>query len=238
MKITHPLQHYTHKPKKYDRGPVDIGDLINRTASTGCVVEIPPGLHHLGTPIDCRKFNQICIKGTGGHRGTTLIIPANQKMIGIDCRGSREVVLENLRIMEEVGARSSACVALGGVTLRISNCWFSNTKYGIFGSEGAGISLHNILIEACDWGIHLQSYAVDPKIGIEKAANIHSVVGSQIQIYNCTTGFAIKKGLKNLTKDMDFEQVSITKCKTSVINEGTNTEIKTVFQAMPIIVDD
>ena len=153
----------------------DIGEKVNNAFKAGSHfswVTIPSGFFKLSTTIDLNVDtvgSEPHLSGAG-MLNTNLQIVAGASIIGIDARRADECVVDNLRVTEGIGARSSVCFALGLTSSQFHNLWAGNSKYGFYaGSRGsAGINIHDCFVEACDYNIFIGTRHGDSTIeGLE-----------------------------------------------------------------------
>lgn len=133
----------------------------------GALIKLPPGRFTLSTPVvfDQSIYDpQIVVEGAG-QLATTLVIPTGMTIIGFDMRNCDEAEVRNIRIIEDVGTRTSACFVIGGTSPRVSECWVGNAKYGYY-IHGAGVHIENCLTEFCNANLHISARHFDSSLGI------------------------------------------------------------------------
>jgi len=200
----------------------DIGAHLNRILETSRtkVFELAEGYYNLATPIRLDIPGKRFVLAGQGHIQTHLVIPPRQKIIGLDARRSREVTLQELRVIEASGSQESCCLAGTGMSLKARGLWLGNAKYGFVGNTGSGGTIYDIQIEACQEAIRIQSNFVDMQAGIDWASNIRCLIGENIRIYNCAKAVTIRQGTSNRTAKIRLEGM-ITACNEGVYNDTT-----------------
>ena len=113
---------------------------------------------------------QITLEGSGGHLATTLVMPSNSPMIGVDAFKADEAVIRDLRVIEGSGSKVSCCFNIGGTSGIVDNCWAGNAKYGFMLRQTAGTQLNNLWSEFCNYGMVVCSNFADFSIpGLDDA---------------------------------------------------------------------
>lgn len=171
-----------------------IADMEKRFQPFSKHIVLPNGIWEIRTPIILEQTivgKRIVLEGSG-HLATTLVMPFGPEhhFIGIDARNSRECHIRNLRVIEDVGdpVDRCCCIAVGGTSTKVTDCWFGNAKIGIL-TTGAGSLLANNFIEHCQVGLLVATRYFDESLGIQPAtANTRDLtVATQYQYYAPTT---------------------------------------------------
>ena len=188
-----------------DGGRDDIGERINkaiRCSGHDAVVTVGPWRgdwkdgtkNMLRSTIDMhlkRWYHHQTLRGQN-HIGSTLVISADRPIVGLNCGGSKECRIENIRITEqrppEGKARQSACIAVGGVDMQVNGCWFGNAKYGIVCNTGIGQSFSDIIIEHCDVGAVVSGDFNDDTIGgLLRGRMVMHPLFDNVELHRCKT---------------------------------------------------
>jgi hypothetical protein len=179
-----------------------------------------------------------CIIEGDGYISTTLEIPLSAAICGINCDTSDELTIRNLRIIEAVGTRVSACIAGGGTTLKVIDCWFGNSKYGIFQNKGAGSCYTNCVIENADYGGYISCNFDDGTIsdlptaagGISDITVINGLFYSN-QVHN----FYVGRTGSNIINSIKFDACSFTDTSSDsgvLVEDSTGAGVSIGIQAV------
>jgi hypothetical protein len=124
------------------------------SSKTRC--SIPPGHHTVTTTISLNETDygsHLILEGES-YISTTLEAAGNAALCIIDAAGnggSDEAEIRHLRVIEGSGGRTCICIALGGTSLKVNDCWTGNAKYGLYQNRGAGTRITNHFSENCDY---------------------------------------------------------------------------------------
>jgi len=176
----------------------DIGEKINKAFQCGgnkTTVSVPCGTYDLTTTINLNETvngQQLTLRGQS-TMSPTFEMGANSALVGISA-GSDEGYVENVRVLETTGSRTGVGITLGGTSLTVTNCWFSNTKYGMLLNGGQGIHASNIYVEACDYGLLCGARFADYSIsGMTAGTTVLNSRFHECYLYNCGSGNNLKK---------------------------------------------
>ena len=175
----------------------DIGEKINKAFQCGgnkTSVHVPCGTYDLTTTISLNESvngQRLTLKGES-TMSPTFTMGANSALVGINTSNSDEAYVENVRVLETVGARTGVGILLGGTSLTVTNCWFSNTKYGMLVNGGQGMNISNIYSEACDYGLlcgaRFADYSID---GMVSGTSVLNNRFHQLYLFNCGSSNAL-----------------------------------------------
>jgi hypothetical protein len=172
----------------------DIGERINKAFQCGgdkTSVHVPCGTYDLTTTISLDEDvngKQLTLKGES-IMSPTFVMGAGSAFVGIYAGNSDEAYVENVRVLEVTGARTGVGILIGGTSLTVTNCWFSNTKYGMVVNGGQGMHISNIYSEACNYGLlcgsRFADYSVD---GMVSGTAVLNARFHQLYLFNCGKG--------------------------------------------------
>jgi len=133
----------------------------------GVLFVAQPGNYTLSSSIvldQSKAGAHIVIRGSG-FISTTFRIPINLGIVGINAWNSREFTLENIRVVEAVGTRTSCCVLMGGTSCTIRNCWTGGAHIGFLvdGSDGL---MDNCFAEHCNSNLSITTRYFNSKWGL------------------------------------------------------------------------
>jgi hypothetical protein len=175
----------------------DIGEKINKAFQCGgnkTSVRVPCGTYDLTTTISLNENingQQLTLRGES-TMSPTFSMAANSALVGINTSNSDEAYVENVRVLEATGTRTGVGILLGGTSLTVTNCWFSNTKYGMLVNGGQGMHISNIYSEACDYGLLCGARFADYSInGMFSGSPVLNNRFHQLYLYNCGAGNAL-----------------------------------------------
>lgn len=166
-----------------------IADMQARFQPWGKELVLHGGLGPITSPINLDQNiagGRIVLRGTG-YMNPTLEMPhgPDHHFIAIDARNSRELNVRHLRVIESVGdpVDRCCCIAVGGTSAKVTDCWFGNAKIGIL-TTGAGTILDNNNTEFCRDGLLVTTRYFDSSLGIKPAtANTRNLKVDTHQLY-------------------------------------------------------
>lgn len=222
-----------------DGGADDMGARINKAKAAGgenAVIRLPSSrgwrdderpFTMLRTEVNLDQnvwYSHTKIVGSS-HIASTLTVAnvGSNGLIGINARNADECMLEQVRVIEEEGSVKSICLLAGGTTLKVKDCWFGNSKYGIVIMGGAGIELSDCVIESSDYGIVIDSTFSDSTIAnLPQAGSIADV---RVRNINCfdhrNAGLTIKSG-GWLVRDVAISQSTFKNSFVNIDVEGSS----------------
>jgi len=130
----------------------------------------------------------------------------------IDMTRSDESQVSDLKANEQQGRRACICIAVGGTSSKVTNCFFGNSKYGIYQSSGAGSILENNYVEGCLYNRYISVGKASDVAGFNHIGGSIRDVRESLNMYHTATRASVRVerlGVSNTLQGLSMGQMSV-----------------------------